>query len=114
MRGLFAEESKGLCPPCRHNAFLAFAAGIRVEKMRHEKKSNLARDIAVDLVLSGRSAHSEKEKNEPWQSHFEEHLEIQNPKHPWIELCTHEEVIDRIASHAMLGSASQGRKVRNE
>jgi hypothetical protein len=94
--------------PGRDYAFFSFGAGIRIQEMHHTEKSYFAGDIAVLLVLPSCCAEGEEKKDVPWYSDLEEHLEIEQAKHSWVELGTHEEVIDWIAGHAVGGTSEDG------
>lgn len=82
--------------------------------MRQQEESNFSRDISILLVLSGRGTHGNEEKNVPGKANFEEHLEVQDTKHPRVEFRAHEEIVNRIAAHTVLRATGQSRKVRNE
>lgn len=82
--------------------------------MRHQKEAHLTGYVAVQLVLTCSSTHGKQEKDIPWKSHFKKHLEVEDAKHARVEFSSHEEVIDRVTSHAVLGSTIPSRKVCDE
>ena len=93
--------------PGRDDHLLALAARICVQKVCHEQESNFATDKAVQLVVARCGRQSGEEKNEPRESDFEKHLEVQPFKHARVELSTHEKVVDVVAGHAVLCATVQ-------
>lgn len=82
--------------------------------MRHDQEANFSRHISILLVLSSSGTAGQSKENIPRKADLEEHFKIQNSKHTRIKLSTHEEVVERISSHAVLSSPSQCREVGND
>lgn len=97
--------------PCSDDEFLTFGTSIGVQVMSHDKKHDLARHVTVALVLARSGTQTENEKEVPRHAHLEEHLEIQDTKQARVKLGAHEEIINWVASHAMLLAAPDGRDI---
>lgn len=97
--------------PCRANQLFTLAARVRIQPVRHQQEAYFAGDIPVLFVLPCCGAETDEEEDEPWQPHLEEHFEIQPLEHARVELGAHEEVVERVARHAVLGAAVEGAKV---
>src|ERR1700722_8334705 len=93
------------------NAFFSFRASIGIQEVSHYQEANFTRYIAELLILSSCSSAGDEEQHKPRQAHFEEHLEVQNAKHPRIQFRAHEEVIDGIASHSVLSTTIKCREI---
>lgn len=82
--------------------------------MRHDKEHDLTRNIAILLVLTSSRAETKNQQEVPGHANLKEHLEIKDAKHARVKFSTHEEVIDRIASHAVMLASPQSREVSDE
>lgn len=81
--------------------------------MRQEEEPNLARNIAVVLVLSGSDRGCDQEQNEPRDPDFIEHFEVKDAD-PRVKFNSHEEVIERVARRAMRPAPHDGLYVDDE
>lgn len=90
--------------PSRDDAFFALGTRVRVQEVRKQQEADLTAHIPVDLVLSCCRAEREEEEDIPRYADLEEHLEVEHPEGPRVQLCAHEEVVNRIACHAVLRS----------
>lgn len=97
--------------PGGDDELLALGASIDVEEVSHDKEPDLAGDIAVLLILASSGAQAQNEENVPRHTNLEKHLEVENAKHARVQLGAHEEVIDKVASHAVLLTPVDGREV---
>lgn len=97
--------------PGGDDELLALGTGIGVEVMSHDEEHDFARDVAVALPLTCGSTQAEDEEEVPRHANFAKHFEVQDAKHARVQLGTHEEVIDGVASHAVLLSAVEGGEV---
>lgn len=97
--------------PGRNNQVLALRTGIRIQEVRHEEETYLARDVPQFLVLLERRRKRQQEQYKPRDPHFEEHLHIDPLEQARVELRAHKEVIDMRARHAVLGAARESRDV---
>lgn len=93
--------------PGADDQFLALGTRIRVQVVGHDEETDLARDIAVVFVLPGGRSRGQEKQKVPWDPDLEEHLEIENAKHSGVELSTHEEVVEGVARHPVLGAADK-------
>lgn len=100
--------------PRSDNELLTLGASVGVEVVSHDEEHDFSRDVAVALPLTGGGAQAENKQEVPWHANLTEHLEVQDAEHTRVELSAHEEVIDGVASHAVLLSAIEGRKVRDK
>lgn len=82
--------------------------------MSHEEEAHLGSDIAVGLVLSSGTTERDEEKNVPGKADFEEHLHVDIAKHARVELSTHEEIVDVVASHPVLSTTSQSADIGDD
>lgn len=82
--------------------------------MRHDKEHDLTRDIAILLILTCSRAETENQQEVPGHANLEEHLEVKDAEHARVKLSTHEEVIDGVASHAVVLASPQSREVGDE
>lgn len=93
---------------------LTLAAGVGVQEVSHEQEGHLTSDIAVLLVLTSATSEGDEEQDEPRQTDLEEHLEVEPAEQTRVQLCTHEEVIDVVASHSVLSTAHKSRNVGDD
>lgn len=100
--------------PGSNDELLALGAGVGIKVVRHDKEHDLTRDIAILLVLTCSRSKTENQQEVPGHANLEEHLEIKDAKHAGVKLSTHEEVIDGVASHAVLLASPQSREVSDE
>ena len=91
-------------PGCS-DALLTLSTSIGVQEMRHDQETHLGAHKSEILVLPGSGRARQTEEDEPWKPNLEKHLEIQDAEHARIELGTHEEIVERVARHAVLGAA---------
>ncbi|KAI6749100.1 hypothetical protein HG531_008047 [Fusarium graminearum] len=97
--------------PGSDDELFALGAGVGVEEVSHDEEPNLARDVAVLLMLASGGTKTEDEEDVPRHANLEEHLEVENAKHTRVQLGTHKEIIDGVSSHAVLLAAPEGREV---
>ena len=90
------------------NKFFSLGTGIGIEEMSEEHQPYFCRNITVILLLSSCGCGGEDEENKPWETDFEEHLEVKYSEHTWVELSPHEEIIEETAGHAMFSAAVDG------
>lgn len=100
--------------PSRDDELLALGAGIGIEVVSHDEEHDLARNVAVLLILTCSRTETENQKEVPGHANLEEHLEIKDAKHARVQLSTHEEVVDGVASHAVLLASPQSREISDE
>lgn len=62
--------------PCGRNALLAFHAGVDIEKMGQHHKVKRNADVAMLFLELERARNSEEEKNDPRDSNFRPHLQV--------------------------------------
>lgn len=99
--------------PGSNDELFTLGAGIGVEIVSHDEEHDLSRHVAVGLILTRSGAQAENQENKPGHADLEKHLEVENTKHARVQFSSHEEVIDEVASHAMLLSSPDGREVSN-
>lgn len=97
--------------PSGGNHLLTLAAGVGIQEVSHEQEGHLSGDVAVLFVLTSAASESDKEQDEPRQTDLEEHLEIEPAKHTGVQLSTHEEIVDVVASHSVLSATHESRDV---
>jgi len=100
--------------PGSRNHLLALAAGVGVKPVSQEQKAHLTAHVSILLILTSASTKSGEEQDEPWQTDLEEHLEIQPSEQTWVELSTHEEIVDVVTSHSVLSTTRKSGDVSND
>lgn len=100
--------------PGRDDELLALAACVGVEPVRHHEEHNLAGHVPVLLVLTYGVTDAKQQQDVPRQADLEEHLEVKNAKHARVKLSAHEEVVDGMTCHAVLGATVDGREIGDD
>lgn len=100
--------------PSGDDELLALGASVGVQIVSHDEEHDFTRDVAVPLVLASSSSEGQDQENEPRHADLEEHLEVKDAEQAGVQLSTHEEIIDGVASHAVLLATVQSGEVGNE
>jgi len=100
--------------PGSGDKMLSFGARVGVGIVGHNQEQDFTRDVTVSLILTGSSRTAETEQNEPWDADLVEHLEVQDAEESRVELSTHEEIINRVASNAVLRSTNKRLNIGDE
>lgn len=82
--------------------------------MSEQEEADLGSDVSVDFVLLNRSSDGDEEEQEPGETDFKEHLQVDDSEDSGVELGSHEEVVDEVSSHSVLSTTSKSRVVGDE
>jgi len=100
--------------PGGDDELLALTAGIGVEPVRQQEEADLGSDVTIQLVLLNRGGDRDQEQEEPRQTDFEEHLEVDEAEDSRVQFGTHEEVVYEVSSHPVLRATSDSTVVGDE